>query len=65
MLTVLPVGCLAQEEEEEEVSPPTAEDDLGASREGSRTDSEAVERYDGGCVGVEALVRCRGVGWRI
>lgn len=36
-------GCMAQEEEEESL-PPTAEDDLGASREGSRTDAEAVER---------------------
>ena len=37
----LPAGCAAQEEEE---SLPTAEDDLGASREGSRTDAEAVQR---------------------
>ena len=38
---------MAQDEEggEEENPPPTAEDDLGASREGSRTDTEAVERY--------------------
>ena len=37
------VGCRAQEEEEETL-PPTVEDDLGASREGSRTDAEAVQR---------------------
>lgn len=37
-------GCVAQEEEEEEVPPPTTEDDIGASREGSRTDAETVER---------------------
>lgn len=35
-------GCVAQEEEEEAL--PTADEDLGASREGSRTDAEAVER---------------------
>lgn len=35
-------GCVAQEEEEETL--PTTDDDLGSSREGSRTDAEAVER---------------------
>lgn len=35
-------GCVAQEEEEETLS--IVDDDLGASREGSRTDAEAVER---------------------
>ena len=30
---------------EEEDDLPEVEDDLGASREGSRTDDEAVERY--------------------
>lgn len=41
------VGCVAQDDEDvgnEEVTPPTAEDDIGASREGSRTDAEAVQR---------------------
>lgn len=51
------VGCLAQEEEEEEEqAPPTADDDLGASKEGSRTDAEAVERYDGNVMGEVAVV---------
>ena len=36
-------GCWAQEEEEE-VPAPTVEEDLGAHQEGSRTDSETVER---------------------
>ena len=35
-------GCLAQEEED--VPAPTVEDDLGEHQEGSRTDSQAVER---------------------
>lgn len=35
-------GCVAQEADEE--APPTTDDDLGASREGSRTDAEAVQR---------------------
>jgi len=34
-------GCLAQEEEEYAA---TADEDLGASREASRTDDEAVKR---------------------
>ena len=38
------IGCVAQDDETEEVTPPTAEDDIGASREGSRTDAEAVQR---------------------
>ena len=33
-----------QQEEDEEVDLPTVDDDLGESREGSRTDAEAVER---------------------
>lgn len=37
------VGCLAQEEEEEEYAA-TADEDLGASREASRTDDEVVKR---------------------
>ena len=39
-------GCVAQDEDvaDDEVTPPTAEDDIGASREGSRTDAEAVQR---------------------
>lgn len=37
------VGCQAQEEEEEEYAA-TADEDLGASREGSRTDDEVVKR---------------------
>lgn len=46
MLMFLSIGCSAQEEEEEEeVTLPTADEDLGTSREGSRTDAEAVERY--------------------
>ena len=40
-LCLLYPGCAAQEEEE---SLPTADDDLGASRDGSRTDAEVVER---------------------
>ena len=43
ILSLLLKRC-AQEEGEEDSLPPTAEDDLGASREGSRTDAEAVER---------------------
>ena len=39
---VFVLGCLAQDDDEE--LPPTADDDVGASREGSRTDAEAVER---------------------
>jgi len=35
-------GCLAQEEEEENAA--TADEDLGASREASRTDDEVVKR---------------------
>ena len=34
----------AQEEEEEDVELPTADPDLGSSREASRTDEEAVKR---------------------
>lgn len=37
-------GCVAQEAEEE--APPTTDDDLGTSREGSRTDAEAVQREE-------------------
>lgn len=40
-LLLIFAGCLAQEEEE---PAPTVDDDLGAHQEGSRTDSEAVER---------------------
>ena len=35
-------GCYAQEDED--IPAPTADDDLGAHQEGSRTDAEAVER---------------------
>ena len=35
-------GCSAQEDVETEA--PTVNEDLGSSREGSRTDAEAVER---------------------
>ncbi|XP_064401040.1 endoplasmin-like [Halichondria panicea] len=38
-------GCRAQEEDED-TPPPTADDDLGASRDGSRTDTEAVQREE-------------------
>ena len=36
------VGGVAQENDDEDA--PIVEDDLGTSREGSRTDAEAVER---------------------
>ncbi len=36
-------GCSAQEDEDTDV--PTVNDDLGSSREGSRTDAEAVDRW--------------------
>ena len=39
---VIRIGCLAQEEEEEYAA--TADEDLGASREASRTDDEVVKR---------------------
>lgn len=40
-------GCTSQEEQQdEEVELPTVDDDLGESREGSRTDAEAVEREE-------------------
>lgn len=39
-LCLLCPGCAAQEEE----TLATADDDLGASRDGSRTDAEVVER---------------------
>ncbi len=35
-------GCSAQEDEDTDA--PTVNDDLGSSREGSRTDAEAVDR---------------------
>lgn len=49
MRLALLLGCAAddasdQAEAAAEEDQPTVEDDLGASREGSRTDSEAVER---------------------
>ncbi len=37
-------GCLAQDDAADDVPAPTADDDLGAHQEGSRTDSETVER---------------------
>ena len=50
-------GCSAQEEGEgdETPPPPTADDDIGASRDASRTDAEAVQR----CVGVYVCVGVR------
>ena len=46
-----PPGCTSQEEQQdEEVELPTVDDDLGESREGSRTDAEAVERCVCVCV---------------
>lgn len=42
LLNYVRIGCLAQEEEEEYGA--TADEDLGASREASRTDDEVVKR---------------------
>lgn len=39
---LLLAGCLAQEEEEEDAA--KVDEDLGASREASRTDDEVVKR---------------------
>ena len=36
---------MAQDEEEDDFELPTAEPDLGSSREASRTDAEAVQRF--------------------
>ncbi|XP_065910732.1 endoplasmin-like [Dysidea avara] len=44
LLLCLSTSCLAQEEEEEYAA--TADEDLGASREASRTDDEAVKREE-------------------
>ena len=42
----LPVACYAEDTADtEQEDQPTVADDLGASREASRTDAEAVERY--------------------
>merc|ERR1712038_342001 len=38
--------CLADNPTEDELQPETADDDLGASREGSRTDDEVVKREE-------------------
>merc|ERR1712076_197743 len=38
--------CLADNPTEDELQPETADDDLGASREGSRTDDDAVRREE-------------------
>ena len=41
------LACWAEEEQfEGEIEPPTADPDLGASKEAVRTDAEAVERYN-------------------
>ena len=46
IILILSHSAVAENPSEDEIQPDTIEDDLGASREGSRTDDEVVQREE-------------------